>query len=264
MPILTKAPTPQQFAKSWTKGFARAVREAAGRDGRLSENEGRQIADRGDALERYADNVSGWFKATGQKSVSVDKLIAHGHNYAKANGERVAGSNQRMSLLEARALPADLRTDFFELRGHVDPIASRGQLERSLRAAVDSGAGLYFTDRAEPTIRDATAFSPAEVETAVAGEAPADEVVVARGASGPAAADAAVSGMRAFADQALGDAARVEAHAAIDELRDTAATWAEDAQLFHVERTHAGETTYSDVLALGLSSGRLLLVDLPE
>lgn len=266
MPVLKNAPSPQEFANRWTRGFAKAVRDASGRDGRLSRNEGSQIAERGDALVRYADNVAGWFEATGQQSVSVDKLIAHGHAYAKANGERVAGDNQKMSLLEARSLPADLRPDFFELRGKEDPIASHTVVEEDLKRALDSGAGIYFADRREPAIRHANAFGADELEAAVAHNADGtfDDVTVSAGPTGRAAADAAVSGMRAFADHALGPAARDEAHAALDGLAHAAATWKDDAQLFHVERRAGRETEYADVLALGVSTGRVLLVDIPE
>lgn len=117
MPTLGNGPSPKQFANAWTRGFAAAVRDAAGRDGRLSLNEARQIAKRTDGLAVYGDNAVNYLEKTGQKSVSVEKLIGKGHDYAFALAERVSGGNNRVSLVEAQDLPADLRADFMALRG---------------------------------------------------------------------------------------------------------------------------------------------------
>ncbi len=50
MPMLATTPTLEQFAKAWTANFAKAGRDAGGRDGRLSRNEAKKIAGRDDAL----------------------------------------------------------------------------------------------------------------------------------------------------------------------------------------------------------------------
>lgn len=123
MPTITKAPTPQEFANAWTRGFAAAVRSEAGIDGRLSKNEAANIEKAGGNLAMYGDNAVNYLERTGQKTVSVNKLIGKGHDYAEAVAARHAGDNQRLSLVEARNLPADIRGDFFALRGKADPTA---------------------------------------------------------------------------------------------------------------------------------------------
>ena len=60
----------------------KAVRDAAGRDGRLSKNEAKKIAQRSDALALWGDNAVNYLDKTGQKTVSVDKLIGAGYRYA--------------------------------------------------------------------------------------------------------------------------------------------------------------------------------------
>ena len=117
MPTLTNAPTPKQFAKAFTRGFAADVRRVAGRDGRLSKNEASKMT------TQYRDNALNYLERTGQKSVSVNKLIGKAHNYAVAVAAKEAGPNQRLSLVEARNLPDDIRGDFYALRGKEDPLA---------------------------------------------------------------------------------------------------------------------------------------------
>src|SRR5688500_13294325 len=70
--------SPASFAKTFTRGFAAAIREAAGKDQRLSLNEAGKVA------EPYRDNALNYLTATGQKSVGVEKLIASGYRYAHA------------------------------------------------------------------------------------------------------------------------------------------------------------------------------------
>ena len=111
MPILTSAPSPKTFATAWTRGFAADVRGAAGIDGRLSVNEAKSMS------EAHADNAANYFSRTGKKTVSVEKLIGDGYKYAFATAERVAGKDGRVSLVDARNLPADLQKDFLALRG---------------------------------------------------------------------------------------------------------------------------------------------------
>jgi hypothetical protein len=265
MPVLPKAPSPQEFAKTWTRGFARAVREAAGRDGRLSRSEGAQIAARTDGLSVYADNVENFFEETGQKSVAVEKLIGTGHNYAEAQAERVGGDNQRVSLLEARMLPADLRTEFFALRGKSDPLPHAPELEARLAAVTDSGIGVYFADRAEPSVREISARDLAGVERHLRGNDDAfDEVAITAGSTGATAVHDVLVGMSEFADAALGPASRDEGHAALAALRKDVSAFGDDAQLLHVVRSAGGEDSFSDVMVLGLRTGKPLLLEVPE
>ncbi len=154
---IKSAPTPKAFANEWTKGFAVAVRDAAGKDGRLSKNEAAKIAEHGDALARYADNAVNYLASTGQKSVSAEKLIGKGHNYAYAVGAKVAGPGNRISLLEARSLPDDIRPDFFALRGKEDPGAIAAvadkltgtKLASALEGAATMGDGTVLTYMSE-------------------------------------------------------------------------------------------------------------------
>jgi hypothetical protein len=89
-----------------------AVRDAAGADGRLSRKEAEKIPQR-----MYADNAVAFFSSTGQKSVEVEKLIGLTHQKTKVAAVHAAGTDGRLSLLEARMLPAELADDFLELRG---------------------------------------------------------------------------------------------------------------------------------------------------
>lgn len=117
MPKLRTAPTPQGFAKEWTREFAAAVRRAAGKDGRLSVREAKRIASRQGAAALFSDNASNFLREKGQRSVDVEKLIAAGHRYAAAVADKAAGRDGRVSHADASALPADLRADYAYLRG---------------------------------------------------------------------------------------------------------------------------------------------------
>lgn len=143
MATIKSAPTPKKFANAWTKKFAGAVRDAAGKDGRLSTKE----AERMDP--QYADNASNWLEAKDQKSVSVEKLIGQGHNYAFATADKVAGNGNRVSLLEARSLPDDIRGDFFALRGKAEPRLTGAALDTALREAAKLPDGTAVTYMSE-------------------------------------------------------------------------------------------------------------------
>lgn len=104
------AMSPAKFAKAFTRSFAGAVRAAAGKDGRLSTSEARKVAD------PYRDNAENFLAATGQKSVSIEKLIKSGYNYAFALGDKVAGKDGRISLADAEKLPEDLKVDYIRVR----------------------------------------------------------------------------------------------------------------------------------------------------
>ncbi len=120
MPALTFAPTPERFAKTWTQHFAAAVRACAGKDGRLSRSEAKKIAGLNGSLKLWSDNAVNFLEHTDQKTVSVEKLIGSGYNYAYANAAKVAGRGNTVSLTEARRMALDLRDDFAYLRGKLD------------------------------------------------------------------------------------------------------------------------------------------------
>jgi len=102
---MPKIDTPATFAKAFTAGFADAVRDVAGTDGRISENEAKKVA------EPYRDNALHFLEKTGQKSVSVDKLIGRAHDYAFATAKKAAGPDGHLSAVDIRALPEDLQLD---------------------------------------------------------------------------------------------------------------------------------------------------------
>ncbi|MBN2361672.1 MAG: hypothetical protein JXR83_19625 [Deltaproteobacteria bacterium] len=141
MPKLTKAPTVRQFTDAWMERFETAVRSAAGRDGRLSLNEAKKITQRDDALRLWGDNAVNYLETTGQKSVSVDKLLGAARSYVEkaaaevAGPDRSAGAPATISLTEARLLKPDLVDDFFELRDRrPSALASTGNASDSASA----------------------------------------------------------------------------------------------------------------------------------
>ena len=117
MPTITQAPSPKEFANAWTRGFAAAVRSEAGRDGRLSLREAKRIAEQGGNLATYGDNAVNYLEKTGQKSVSVNKLIGKGHDYAVAvsasSAETQAAGDAlvRENLIAQRASVSGVSTD---------------------------------------------------------------------------------------------------------------------------------------------------------
>lgn len=135
-------PTPEQFADAHRNRFADVLRDAAGKDGRLSRSEAGRVDDRGDPDWLVANNAADFFERTGQKTVSVEKLIRVIHEDAAGEASAVAGPNQRLSLIEARDLPERFRADFFYLRGkglpaRVDPSDVRAWAVQQVEAALD-------------------------------------------------------------------------------------------------------------------------------
>ncbi|MBN2358387.1 MAG: hypothetical protein JXR83_02980 [Deltaproteobacteria bacterium] len=121
MSVLKSNPKVEQFVSAWTTRFARAVRDAAGEDGKLTLAEARTIAQRDGVLRLYGDNAVNYLEAKGLDEVKVNTLIGAGRRYVQSAANRVAGSNHRISLAEARLLPKDLIDEFFTLRGKKVP-----------------------------------------------------------------------------------------------------------------------------------------------
>ncbi|MBN2358781.1 MAG: hypothetical protein JXR83_04965 [Deltaproteobacteria bacterium] len=143
MTKLGRAPTVEAFSKAFRQGMEEALQQAAGRDGRLSKKEAERLAKSGNV---FADNALNYLERTKQKSVSIDKLLDRSEAYAYAMAKKVAGPNRRLSLLEARALPRDLRKDFFVLRGKTyDEGSTRpaAELSSELKTKLDA----VFADR---------------------------------------------------------------------------------------------------------------------
>lgn len=117
MALLSKTPSVGTFTEAWTKRFSEVVKEAAGKDGRLSASEAAKIANRTDDGRVFADNAVNYLKAKGQKSVSADKLIEAGRAYAHATAEKAAGPDGRISKADQQKLPKDLFEDIQSLQG---------------------------------------------------------------------------------------------------------------------------------------------------
>ncbi len=117
MALISRSPSSRTFANAWSSEFSKAVKNAAGRDGRLSRSEARRIA------EPFRDNALNYFESTGKQSVSVGVLEASGRAYAEATARRAAGTDGRLSKADAAKLPADLRADFAWLQGVTEATA---------------------------------------------------------------------------------------------------------------------------------------------
>lgn len=116
MPV-DKPLSPAAFADAWTARYARALQEAAGRDGRLTKAAGERMGERADEGREAADDVVAFFARTGQKTASVPSFLAAQRRHVVDAAAAVAGPNQRLSLVEARALPVELRGDYAAVRG---------------------------------------------------------------------------------------------------------------------------------------------------
>jgi hypothetical protein len=110
-------PTPAQAAAAYKEVFAPVLQEAGGKDGRISRAGAAAIAARDDAGKLVADNVTDHLDRTGQKTVSARKLIGVLTAAVEADVAQAAGPNQRLSLVELRNLPANLKDDLLHLRG---------------------------------------------------------------------------------------------------------------------------------------------------
>ena len=136
-------PTPAQFRTAVEEEFGPVIRSAAGADGRLTRNEAARIAERPDFGWVVSDNAVNYLTLTGQQTVSAEKLIRKLGEYAESQAEQVAGPNQKLSLLEARSITADLQAEFFYLRGkglpeRVEPVTLHDAVWALAKAALDS------------------------------------------------------------------------------------------------------------------------------
>lgn len=138
-PILPTTPSPRTFTDAWTRKFEEVIRAAAGKDGRLSVSEALRIAERLDGGRLFSDNAVNYLRATGQKTVSANKLIAVASAYTERSAISAAGSDGRLSYPDAKTkLQPDLRDDFLYLRGKIvdPPQPTPAQLQRDVRDSV--------------------------------------------------------------------------------------------------------------------------------
>ena len=125
MPKLSKTPSVRTFTEAWTRRFEQVVKDAAGKDGRLSRSEAQRIAQRTDDGRHFADNAVGWLGAAGQKSVSVKKLAAEASASVLNAAQVAAGPDGRISKADQARLAADLMEDIRALQGaSVGPVPS--------------------------------------------------------------------------------------------------------------------------------------------
>src|SRR5262245_55710236 len=96
-PVLKSNPTVEKAAQAWTSRFAAAVRDAAG-EGRLTPKKA------ADMTGPYADNAQNYFEKTGRKSSSPNTVIESGGRYVRAQLEKAAGSDGKLSLANIRTL----------------------------------------------------------------------------------------------------------------------------------------------------------------
>lgn len=116
MAKIRTAPTPEEFATTWSQGLGDAARSVA-RRGRVTRAQAERIGEDRPALRMYRDNVLNFLDLRDANSVSLNVLVDSGYRYALAEGERVKGRNNKISLNEAQGMALDLRDDFRILRG---------------------------------------------------------------------------------------------------------------------------------------------------
>lgn len=97
-----RAPTPTALADAWIARYGQAVKDAAGRDGRLSRAEAARMAQGTPEQQQVADNVAAFFDRTGQQTVSAERFLAAERARIVDEAGRVAGRGNTVSLLEAR------------------------------------------------------------------------------------------------------------------------------------------------------------------
>lgn len=130
MPKLQSNPTIDKASKAWTRGFAAAVREAAGDSGRLTPAKVENMTG------PYADNAKNYFERTGKSWANADTVIESGARYVRAQAADAAGSDGRLSLKDIRKLPADLVDDVLILRGKLPPSDASPASLQALKDAV--------------------------------------------------------------------------------------------------------------------------------
>lgn len=129
-------PTPEQVEAAYRDTFGPAIQLAGGKDGRISRPSAERLAQSSNASKLVADNILSFLDATGQKTVGANKFTKVASDYARAAAEEAAGSNRKLSLVEIRNLPADLREDVRFLRG-------KSKLPPMLPQVTFTEAGLY-------------------------------------------------------------------------------------------------------------------------
>ncbi|MBI2373443.1 MAG: hypothetical protein HYV07_05535 [Deltaproteobacteria bacterium] len=108
---LSNSPSVQKASEAWTRGFAAAVRDAAGDSARLTKKKAKEMSG------PYADNAQNFFERSGRSWAKVDTVIESGARYVRKSAEKAAGSDKKLSAVDIRSMPKDLSGDIFALQG---------------------------------------------------------------------------------------------------------------------------------------------------
>jgi hypothetical protein len=148
MPMTTLkniTPSPKQASAAYRETFAPAVKDAGGKDGRITRASAERLANTGDAGKLVADNIIDHLEKTGKKSVGVNVFLSAISATVETEVAAVAGANQRMSLVELRNLPNNLVPDLLHLRGK-DDLKSPSSLPRMTFTEEGIYEALFYQD----------------------------------------------------------------------------------------------------------------------
>ncbi len=154
MARIPNTPSVRVFTETWTADFKEAVKKAAGKDGRLTMSEAKKLAAVPGADKMFADNAVNYLKATGKQSVSVEVLATSARAYAQRAAQVAAGPDGRVSLADGAKLPADLKEDFFLLRGKpvpgATPVTPGSSVLPAVKTALEAAtADLWMTSETD-------------------------------------------------------------------------------------------------------------------
>jgi hypothetical protein len=164
MARIPATPSVRTFVETWTTDFKAAVKQAAGKDGRLTLSEAQKLAKHPEADHVFADNAINYLKQTGKQSVGVETLAAEMKAYAERSARAAAGTDGRITLAEGAKLPGDLVEDFFLLRGKAVPSAvspGGGTLAEVKAKLVAATAGVSLISETDAKFGFVSGSSPA-------------------------------------------------------------------------------------------------------
>lgn len=117
--MFTRSPTTEAFATAWVEhALDPALKAAAGTDKRLSAKEAASAAAATSGPLAIAGGaLDAIHKLTGKARPGFAELREAGHAYALSSATEAAGSDGKLSLVDARALAAGLEPGYLALRG---------------------------------------------------------------------------------------------------------------------------------------------------
>jgi hypothetical protein len=121
------APTAEQFIDAWMAHQKEMIETIAGADQSLTPADAERASQvlRPLADHIWADNLMGYFNATGATSVSVATFLTSSENYVRSKAAEAASQNgaesgrgaELLAYNETLWLPLDLQADYLHLRG---------------------------------------------------------------------------------------------------------------------------------------------------